>query len=93
LKHLLQSPKCRQSIGHDYNTVLVWFSQLVRARVSKTHGGRHVFHPLKPLSAHPLCVRFLYVFYWGFTVSDGCTAPGTRAAPGGGRRRDSSTSH
>jgi hypothetical protein len=32
LKHLLQSPKCRQSIGLDYNTVLVWFSQLERAR-------------------------------------------------------------
>jgi hypothetical protein len=32
LKHLLQSPKCRQSIGHDYNTVLVWFSQLERVR-------------------------------------------------------------
>jgi hypothetical protein len=26
LKHLLQNPKCRQSIGLDYNTVLVWFS-------------------------------------------------------------------
>jgi hypothetical protein len=32
LKHLLQSPKCRQSIGLDYNTVLVWFSQLERVR-------------------------------------------------------------
>jgi hypothetical protein len=32
LKHLLQSPNCRQSIGLDYNTVLVWFSQLERAR-------------------------------------------------------------
>jgi hypothetical protein len=32
LKHLLQSPKCRQSIGFDYNTVLVWFSRLERAR-------------------------------------------------------------
>jgi hypothetical protein len=32
LKHLLQSPKCRQLIGLDYNTVLVWFSQLERAR-------------------------------------------------------------
>jgi hypothetical protein len=32
LKHLLHSPKCRQSIGLDYNTVLVWFSRLERAR-------------------------------------------------------------
>jgi hypothetical protein len=32
LKHLLQSPKCRQSIGLDYNTVLVWFSRLEKAR-------------------------------------------------------------
>jgi hypothetical protein len=32
LKHLLHSPNCRQSIGLDYNTILVWFSQLVRAR-------------------------------------------------------------
>jgi hypothetical protein len=32
LKHLLQSPNCRQSIGLDYNTVLVWFSRLERAR-------------------------------------------------------------
>jgi hypothetical protein len=32
LKHLLQSPKCRQLIGLDYNTVLVWFFQLERAR-------------------------------------------------------------
>jgi len=32
LKHLLHSPNCRQSIGLDYNTVLVWFSQLERAR-------------------------------------------------------------
>jgi hypothetical protein len=32
LKHLLHSPKCRQLIGLDYNTVLVWFSQLERAR-------------------------------------------------------------
>jgi hypothetical protein len=32
LKHLLQSPKCRQLIGLDYNTVLVWFSRLERAR-------------------------------------------------------------
>jgi hypothetical protein len=32
LKHLLQSPKCRQLIGLEYNTVLVWFSQLERTR-------------------------------------------------------------
>jgi hypothetical protein len=32
LKHLLQNPKCRQSIGLDYNTVLAWFSRLKRAR-------------------------------------------------------------
>jgi hypothetical protein len=32
LKHLLQSPKCRQLIGLDYNTVLIWFSRLERAR-------------------------------------------------------------
>jgi hypothetical protein len=32
LKHLLQSPKCRQSIGLDYNTVLVWFSRLDESR-------------------------------------------------------------
>jgi hypothetical protein len=32
LKHLLHSPKCRQLIGLDYNTILVWFSQLERAR-------------------------------------------------------------
>jgi hypothetical protein len=32
LKHLLQSPKCRQLIGLDYNTVLVWFSWLDGAR-------------------------------------------------------------
>jgi hypothetical protein len=32
LKHLLHSPKCRQLIGLDYNAVLVWFSQLERAR-------------------------------------------------------------
>jgi hypothetical protein len=32
LKHLLQSPNCRQLIGLDYNAVLVWFSRLERAR-------------------------------------------------------------
>jgi hypothetical protein len=32
LKHLLHSPKCRQSIGHDYNTVLIWFRRLDEAR-------------------------------------------------------------
>jgi len=32
LKHLLQSPNCRQLIGLDYNTVLVWFSRLDEAR-------------------------------------------------------------
>jgi hypothetical protein len=32
LKHLLHSPNCRQLIGLDYNTVLVWFSRLERAR-------------------------------------------------------------
>jgi hypothetical protein len=39
LKHLLQSPKCRQLIGLDYNTVLVWFSRLKRAR---QHFFQHV---------------------------------------------------
>jgi hypothetical protein len=39
LKHLLQSPKCRQLIGLDYYTVLVWFSQLERAR---QHFFQHV---------------------------------------------------
>jgi hypothetical protein len=39
LKHLLQSPKCRQLIGLDYNTVLVWFSRLERAR---QHFFQHV---------------------------------------------------
>jgi hypothetical protein len=32
LKHLLQSPKCRQLIGLGYNTVLVWFRRLDEAR-------------------------------------------------------------
>jgi hypothetical protein len=32
LKHLLQSPKCRQLIGLDYNTVLIWFRRLDEAR-------------------------------------------------------------
>jgi hypothetical protein len=32
LKHLLHSPKCRQLIGLDYNTVLVWFRRLDGAR-------------------------------------------------------------
>jgi hypothetical protein len=32
LKHLLQSPKCRQLIGLDYNTVLIWFRRLDGAR-------------------------------------------------------------
>jgi hypothetical protein len=32
LKHLLHSPKCRQLIGLNYNTVLIWFSRLERAR-------------------------------------------------------------
>jgi hypothetical protein len=32
LKHLLQSPNCRQSIGLDYNTVLIWFRRLDGAR-------------------------------------------------------------
>jgi hypothetical protein len=31
-KHLLQSPKCRQLIGLDYNTVLIWFRRLDGAR-------------------------------------------------------------
>jgi hypothetical protein len=43
LKHLLHSPKCRQSIGLDYNTVLVWFSRLERAR-------QHFFSMLAPTS-------------------------------------------
>ena len=32
LKHLLQSPNCRQLIGLDYNTVLIWFRRLDGAR-------------------------------------------------------------
>jgi hypothetical protein len=32
LKHLLQSPHCRQLIGLDYNTVLIWFRRLDGAR-------------------------------------------------------------
>jgi hypothetical protein len=28
LKHLLQSPKCRQLIGLDYTAVLIWFRRL-----------------------------------------------------------------
>jgi hypothetical protein len=32
LKHLLQSLKCRQLIGLDYNTVLIWFRRLDEAR-------------------------------------------------------------
>jgi hypothetical protein len=32
LKHLLHSPKCRQLIGLDYNTVLIWFRRLDEAR-------------------------------------------------------------
>jgi hypothetical protein len=32
LKHLLHSPKCRQLIGLDYNTVLIWFRRLDGAR-------------------------------------------------------------
>jgi hypothetical protein len=32
LKHLLQSPKCRQLIGLGYNTVLIWFRRLDGAR-------------------------------------------------------------
>jgi hypothetical protein len=39
LKHLLQSPKCRQSIGLDYNTVLIWFRRLDGAR---QHFFQHV---------------------------------------------------
>ena len=43
LKHLLQSPKCRQSIGLDYNTVLIWFRRLDGAR-------QHFFSTLVPIS-------------------------------------------
>jgi hypothetical protein len=39
LKHLLHNPNCRQSIGLDYNTVLIWFSRLERAR---QHFFQHV---------------------------------------------------
>ena len=39
LKHLLQSPNCRQLIGLEYNTVLVWFSRLERTR---QHFFQHV---------------------------------------------------
>jgi hypothetical protein len=47
LKHLLQNPKCRQLIGLDYNTVLVWFSRLDESRqrffqhVGTDQQGRH----------------------------------------------------
>jgi hypothetical protein len=41
LKHLLQSPICRQLIGLDYNTVLVWFRRLDGAR-------QHFFNMLEP---------------------------------------------
>jgi hypothetical protein len=43
LKHLLHSPKCRQSIGLDYNTVLIWFRRLDGAR-------QHFFSTLVPIS-------------------------------------------
>jgi len=39
LKHLLHNPKCRQLIGLDYNTVLVWFRRLDEAR---QHFFQHV---------------------------------------------------
>jgi hypothetical protein len=39
LKHLLHSPKCRQLIGLDYNTVLIWFRRLDGAR---QHFFQHV---------------------------------------------------
>jgi hypothetical protein len=39
LKHLLHSPKCRQLIGLDYNTVLIWFRRLNGAR---QHFFQHV---------------------------------------------------
>jgi len=39
LKHLLHSPKCRQLIGLDYNTVLIWFRRLDEAR---QHFFQHV---------------------------------------------------
>jgi hypothetical protein len=32
LKHLLQSPNCRQLIGLDYTAVLIWFSRLDESR-------------------------------------------------------------
>jgi hypothetical protein len=32
LKHLLQSPKCRQLLGLDYTAVLIWFRRLIEAR-------------------------------------------------------------
>ena len=43
LKHLLHSSKCRQSIGLDYNTVLIWFRRLDGAR-------QHFFSTLVPIS-------------------------------------------
>jgi hypothetical protein len=39
LKHLLHSPKCRQLIGLDYNTVLIWFRRLDGTR---QHFFQHV---------------------------------------------------
>jgi hypothetical protein len=39
LKHLLHSPRCRQLIGLDYNTVLIWFRRLDEAR---QHFFQHV---------------------------------------------------
>jgi hypothetical protein len=47
LKYLLHSPNCRQLIGLGYNTVLIWFSRLERARqrfiqhVGTDQQGRH----------------------------------------------------
>jgi hypothetical protein len=32
LKHLLHSPICREYVCLSYDTVLVWFSRLVKAR-------------------------------------------------------------
>jgi hypothetical protein len=49
LKHLLYSPKCRQSIGLDYNTVLIWFRRLDGAR-------QHFFSMLAPTSKGDIAV-------------------------------------
>jgi hypothetical protein len=40
LKHLLQSPMCRELVGFNFPTVLVWFRRLEESR---KHFIQHVF--------------------------------------------------